>query len=167
MNSENGTPNLGDGAGASHGPTGANGQSIGEAPAASIHAALAEFLAQATTYFAAKRDLLELRMRSLAIALVIGCLALIAAISLVATAAVLLVVGVAGGLAAAFEIPLWAGQLITSLTAGVIGILVLYTALIYLRYISLQRTIARYERRRQPHRADRQRAHSPANVATG
>ncbi len=164
MISQPGTKN-GQAAEGTSGAGGATDRQNNADPAASIQAAMGVLLAQAATYVAAKRDLLQLRLRTLAILIAVGFLAFIALISLVASVAVLLVVGTAGALAAGFDIPIWAGQLITSLTAVVVGALFLYVSLVYLRHSSLRRTIARYEHRRRSSPVSQSRPHSPANAA--
>lgn len=142
------------------------GQPTGDKATASFQAVMAEFLAQSATYLSAKRDLLQLRVRSLLIALLVGFLALIAAVSLIAAAAVLLIVGAAGGLSAAFDLPLWAGELIVSSSLFSLGALTLYAALVHFRHASLQRTINRYERRRKPDRTSGPRVSATANAST-
>ena len=146
--------------------TNCQGPPTGDEAAASFQAVVAELLAQGATYLSAKRDLMQLRVRSLLVALLVGFLAFVAAVSLIAAAAVLLIVGAAGGLSAAFDLPIWAGELIVSTSLFSLGALTLYAALVHFRHASLQRTIARYERRRKPDRTSGPRVSASANART-
>lgn len=113
-------------------------------------AALRETLA---LYLAAKADLLTLRLRRLVLAVVGGLLALLAGAAIVTVSAALVVRGIAELVTRLLGGRAWAGDLITGL--GLLGViaLVTYFALRGAARASRQRTVKRYERRRNKDRA--------------
>jgi hypothetical protein len=106
----------------------------------------AEFKAFAAHYFAAKADAAKLSVRKIILAVLLGAVAGVAGIAMLATAAVLVLVGLANAIGAAFDPPKpWVGQLIVGVVVllGTMGAVVLMVRKI--TGASRARTVAKYE----------------------
>jgi len=111
--------------------------------------ALREYLA---LYVAAQADSFRLRVRKLVLAAVGGLLALLAGAAVVMAAAALIVRGIAGGLTRLLGGQAWAGDLLTGvLVLATVGLLT-YFAMRGAVRASRQRTVNKYERRRDKQR---------------
>ncbi|MBL9125889.1 MAG: hypothetical protein JNG90_19765 [Planctomycetaceae bacterium] len=106
---------------------------------------LARLHTQWKRYWMAQRDLLGLRLRTVAVLAIALSLGLVAITTVVVTSVVLLLVGAAGALAHLLDLPVWGGQLAASLTILVGGSMLAYGLMFLLRRGSLKRTVARYE----------------------
>ena len=125
------------------------------APEGTVREAMArlrELQAYAQHYLAARIDLVKLSVRNAVLWTVLGCIALCIASTVLLTAAVLLVIGLAQAIAALCGGRMWAGNLIVG---GFILLATAAGALIAIRAVmssSRKRTVKRYERRLQQER---------------
>jgi hypothetical protein len=95
------------------GQTAASGQDHSAAAALDqLLAQVAELRAYAMHFVSAKADGIKLSVRQAMVWAVLGVLGVIAASSAIVTAIVLLLTGLAGGLAVAFDSALWLGQVV-------------------------------------------------------
>jgi len=121
----------------------------------------AEFQAFLGHYLSAKADLLKLSVRKIVMMVALGVVGLIIGGAALATAGVMLLVGLANAIGAIFEPDKpWVGQLIVSVLVigGVIAMIMMVTR--KMTGASKARTVAKYEAKR----AD-QRAHFGEDVA--
>lgn len=130
---------------------------------------LAELREYAATYSQVKADRWKLSARQAAIRAVLGSVAAVAGIGFVVTASVMVLNGIAGGLAELMGDRWWAGQLVTGLLLFIALGLAAWLGVRSITKSSRQRTVERYEQRYReqqarfghdaPHRAEQR--HTP------
>jgi hypothetical protein len=136
--------------------TTADGDNHGS-PGDAFHAALSqigELKEYAAHYLSARVDALKLTVRNAVLWIAVGALALLAALSVIVTAIVILCVGLAQAIAAALGGRVWAGNLIVG--AVLIGgtVLGVWIGLKRLIAASRSRTMERYERKLRRERVE-------------
>lgn len=104
-------------------------------------------------YLASSADSVKLSVRSALIKAVMGIVGLLAASAVVITAAVLLLTGMAHGLAVLFGNRLWAGELTTGVVVLAATAAGVYLGVSRLTKSSRRKTIEKYERRQDQQRA--------------
>jgi hypothetical protein len=122
-------------------------------PLAGLLSNLAELREYAALYLATHADSVKLSARQAVLKAAVGVIGLVAAVAIVATAGVLLVTGMANGIALLLGDRLWAGQLITAVV--ILSVLAggAYAGLRIVLKSSRNRTVEKYERRHQQQRA--------------
>jgi len=115
---------------------------------------LGELRAYATHYLVAKADRIKLSIRNLGVYAALGVLGLIIGSATIATAVVLLLVGIAGGLSALMDAGLWAGSLIVGgvIVLGLVGAMIWF--LKWFPKATRARTVQKYEDKRRQQQAD-------------
>jgi hypothetical protein len=150
-------------------PPGRSGQTDGD-PAADVHnpkadltaaevlrmigERLAELRIYAGYYLAAKLDRLKLTIRQIVLLAIVGLVGVIAAVGAVVTAIVLLLCGIAGGLAALCGHTPWLGDLLCGLLVlGIIAFGLWYFVRSFSK-ASRQATVDKYEREQAKQRTE-------------
>jgi hypothetical protein len=116
-------------------------------PLDSLAAHLGELREHANHYAQATADRFKLTLRQAAIRAVLGCLALLVGATLLITAAVMLLSGIAGGIGTLLAGHMWAGELITGLTLLLGVAAAAWWGMRRLTDSSRRKTIEKYERR--------------------
>ncbi len=100
-------------------------------------------------YVETRKDQIRLRVRQALVLSIVGSLLLLMAACGVVVAVVLMLSGVAGGVASLLDDRLWAGQLITGSVVVLGACLTLYLIMRGITKSGQRRTTEKYERRRQ------------------
>jgi len=114
---------------------------------------LGEMREYVSYYLTTSADSVKLSIRNAVLYGVLGLLGLIVGAALLVTAAVLVLQGIANGLTILFDGRAWAGQLTTGMVVLVLAALVTWFGLKRLMNSSRQKTIEKYEHRRNQQRA--------------
>ena len=122
---------------------------------------------QAALYLAARRDQIKLGARRALVGLVLGVIGLVVGMAVLGAAAVMLVTGIALGLADALGGRLWLGTLLTGTAILALAALASYLAVRKLMQASRQSTINRYAELHKRQQSRVRRGAAPANGSAG